>query len=474
MPAGRGGTERLNDMTLLIVDDHPIVLEGMESVLSRKGFRVLKATTAEQALSLATHVPDIDIFVVDLSLVEGTDGLTLVENLRQAGISRPVIVYTMHEELWNIATLLKADVEGIVLKGDNIRELEQAIEQVAKGRRYRSSSFARCSEEVSKTKGILSGKDIDVLRRLSKGESNRAISEAMFVSEKAVEYHRSNILRKMCARTMTEAVQRAIKLGIICLMAAVSFASGAEVPAAVDLGLSVMWADRNLGAAAPADGGFFYAFGETEPKERYDWSTYAHCTDQNLFLQHDLGVETISGTGYDAAALKLGRGWRMPTAAEARELLEKTAIEILTVDGVRCAVVSGAGEASIVIPLCGYMNGAKYLMEGKQALLWTGSFVVESGEEEGISYRVNGPDYLALTEELMDVLTGSSHLGFPIRPVYDPRTASAGKTPAPEEHVETEGVYTIDGRRCGTTTDGLPRGLYIIRYSDGTALKKAL
>lgn len=201
--------------TLLVVDDHPIVLEGIRSVLTRRGYKVVTATNAADALALALALSEIEIIVVDLQLVTTADGLELIREMREAGICKPTIVYTMHEELWNISSLLKADVDGIVLKGDNIKELVTAIDNVANGRRYRSPSFARLSEEALKTRGILSGKDIDVLRRLSQGENSRQISESMFMSEKAVDYHRGNILRKLCAKTMTEAVQRAIKLGII-------------------------------------------------------------------------------------------------------------------------------------------------------------------------------------------------------------------------------------------------------------------
>lgn len=64
--------------TLLVVDDHPIVLEGIQSVLSRKGFKVMKASTGTQALAIAGEVDNIDIFVIDLTLVEGADGLTQI------------------------------------------------------------------------------------------------------------------------------------------------------------------------------------------------------------------------------------------------------------------------------------------------------------------------------------------------------------------------------------------------------------
>ncbi|MDE6122923.1 MAG: response regulator, partial [Duncaniella dubosii] len=92
--------------TLLVVDDHPIVLEGIESVLSRQGYKILKATSASEAMTIAGHVEGIDMFVIDLSLSDNTDGLTLAETLREKGIDRPVVIYTMHEELWNISLLM--------------------------------------------------------------------------------------------------------------------------------------------------------------------------------------------------------------------------------------------------------------------------------------------------------------------------------------------------------------------------------
>lgn len=201
--------------TLLVVDDHPIVLEGIESVLSRQGYKILKATSASEAMTIAGHVEGIDMFVIDLSLSDNTDGLTLAETLREKGIDRPVVIYTMHEELWNISLLMKADVQGIVLKGENIGELLHAIEIVGDGKTYRSAAFDSRRREAMQTNGILSAKDIEVLRLLADGRINREIAGAMDISEKTVEYHRSNILRKLCSKTMPEAIRRAINLGII-------------------------------------------------------------------------------------------------------------------------------------------------------------------------------------------------------------------------------------------------------------------
>ena len=72
--------------TLLVIDDHPIVLEGIRSILTRRGFRVHKAGTRQQAMAIMKEFSDIDMIVSDLSLSNGTDGLDLIERMRDEGI----------------------------------------------------------------------------------------------------------------------------------------------------------------------------------------------------------------------------------------------------------------------------------------------------------------------------------------------------------------------------------------------------
>lgn len=200
---------------LLIVDDHQIVLRGMVSVMCRHGYDAIGARGREEALKALRRHGDFDVAVVDLSLREGCDGLELVRELREAGMTAPVVVYTMHEELWSISSLIEADVEGIVLKGDDIRELISAVDIVAGGGRYYSESFNRRRVEVLHTRGVLSERAIEVLQRAAKGESTRDIALALDLNEKTVEYHRSKILEKLGASSIAEATRTALQLGII-------------------------------------------------------------------------------------------------------------------------------------------------------------------------------------------------------------------------------------------------------------------
>lgn len=201
--------------TLLVVDDHPIVLEGIQSVLTERGFKIIKSASADIAMMAIEHVGGIDIVVCDLQLGGDIDGLSLIEKMRDKGYDKSAIVYTMHDELWNMPRLLNADLDGVVLKGDSIMELVSAIETVAAGGRYYSPTFTKRRTETLQIGGILSSRTVEVLQRIANGESTREIADRMYLTDKAIEYHRGAILKKLNCKNMTGAIRRAIDLGII-------------------------------------------------------------------------------------------------------------------------------------------------------------------------------------------------------------------------------------------------------------------
>lgn len=448
---------------ILIVDDHPAVLEGLAHVFSKAGYAVVKAKTPEEALSLSVSHPGLHVLVVDLTLKEDADGLLLIRKLRKSGVKTPAVVYTMHEELWNISLLLESDVEGIVLKGESIDELLEAVKTVGNGGRYISPVFKERLDILKSSSGMLSTKDINIINLIGKGESTPEIADKMCMSAKAVEYHRSNIMKKLDAKNMTQAICNAVKLGIIsCMVIASPLFSKAQdtpKPNAIDLGLSVKWADRNLGAESALDSGGFYSFGETQTKDYYDWSTYRHCDDGDIILQHDLG-ENISGTEYDAAHTVLGEGWRMPTLEEVEELLEHcTATNFPSEnDNPAYTRITASNGEYIDIPICGYMNRDKLLYSGKETELLTGSMETDEEEEDGIVYRINAPFVMACTSTTEPmVILASSHLGFNIRPVNDSQSRVDIQTSKSME----ETLYTLDGRKIKSDIENLPSGIYI-------------
>jgi hypothetical protein len=125
----------------------------------------------------------------------------------------------------------------------------------------------------------------------------------------------------------------------------------------VDLGLSVKWATCNIGATKPEEFGDKFAYGETEPKEVYDWSTYKWCNGSETTLtkycnDSEYGIvddKTILDAQDDAARANWGGSWRMPTKEELNELLQKCTQELATINGIRGIRFVGSNGNSIFL-----------------------------------------------------------------------------------------------------------------------------
>ena len=113
---------------ILVVDDHEIVLQGISKMLGDGGYDVVKSTNANQALTLLAHVDDICLLMCDLSLPTVARGMELIGEARRINPQLPVIVFTMHEELWTIKALMDMGIDGIVLKGDHQRTAMRCVE----------------------------------------------------------------------------------------------------------------------------------------------------------------------------------------------------------------------------------------------------------------------------------------------------------------------------------------------------------
>ena len=167
----------------------------------------------------------------------------------------------------------------------------------------------------------------------------------------------------------------------------ITFSEPATPPAddeeAVDLGLSVKWAQRNLGAENTWDFGTYFAWGEIEGKDNYEWATYKHGTSYNQLTKY------VSSAGYgldgfidnkevldesdDAAAQLLGNGWRMPTPEEMQELIEDCTWEEDYDMGVGGLRVTGPNGNSIFMPFAGRMYGSILFQSNASGYYWTSS-----------------------------------------------------------------------------------------------------
>lgn len=137
---------------------------------------------------------------------------------------------------------------------------------------------------------------------------------------------------------------------------------------AVDLGLSVKWANCNIGASTPEAVGGYYAWGETEEKEEYTLLTYKYYLgDLNEDGNYSNSEEyknigrNISGTAYDVVRTKWGGTWRMPTKKELEELCFECSWEAAEINGVKGKLITGPNGNSIFLPCTGIYRGTQIL-----------------------------------------------------------------------------------------------------------------
>ena len=148
----------------------------------------------------------------------------------------------------------------------------------------------------------------------------------------------------------------------------------------VDLGLpsGTIWAACNLGASSPEECGYYYAWGETEPKDKYTWGNYKFETQNNFIKNFEKynkeDGKTILDSEDDAAHVVLGGEWHMPTKKQIEELLYNTTIEKSELKGVEGILIkSRINDNTLFFPFSGYKSGGDIIGKGKLTYYWSSS-----------------------------------------------------------------------------------------------------
>ena len=202
-------------------------------------------------------------------------------------------------------------------------------------------------------------------------------------------------------------------------VASVSKTPGEEdIPAeAIDLGLpsGTLWASYNIGATKPEEYGDFFAWGETEKKNTYNWSNYSHCDGSSETCR---GLDgNICGTQYDVAYVKWGSNWRMPTYDEINELVDNCTHTVIELNSVQVMKLTGPSGNSVYLPFSGYMDGTERKSIGYESgYYWSGENPYTDRLAPCMAPKING--YFSYNN-LWD-----KYLGLTVRPVKTPSAAS--------------------------------------------------
>jgi DNA-binding NarL/FixJ family response regulator len=208
----------MHPIRVIIADDHPVLLLGMQTLLrgSQRIEIVATAQSGEEALALVAEL-DPDVLVLDIEM-PGMSGVEVARCLHESESAVRVLVLSAHAEPEYVQKMLARGVAGYLLKDEAAHDLVRAVESVAQNHLPWFSpsiraQFGHLSQPSPAPK--LTTRETEVLRCLAKGMTNYAIAQALEISAKTVEKHLDSIYRKLDVRSRTEAAVAAVQADLL-------------------------------------------------------------------------------------------------------------------------------------------------------------------------------------------------------------------------------------------------------------------
>jgi len=210
--------------TVFVVDDHPIVREGLAQMINRESDLTVCGEAQEMhgALQMIEALKP-DILILDISL-NGPDGLDLLKNIRARDPSLPVLILSMHDESIYAERALRAGANGYIMKQEATEKVLVALRRILSREIYVSSrvaskmlqQFVGASSTSARHSPVddLSDRELEVLRLMGDGHGTRQIAEELHLSIKTVESYQAHLKEKLSLKNLRELVQYAIQWAI--------------------------------------------------------------------------------------------------------------------------------------------------------------------------------------------------------------------------------------------------------------------
>jgi DNA-binding NarL/FixJ family response regulator len=210
----------MKNLRILIADDHALVRRGLRSVLeARTGWTVCgEAQNGREAVKLGLKLRP-DIFLLDVTMPE-LNGLDATRQICRALPTASILILTMHESEELCGEAMQAGARGCVLKSDSPRQLLEAVETVAAGRKYFPRPPApRSVGQRSSGDGAgpprLSAREREIVQLLAEGHTSKEIASRLGIAFKTVDAHRTNIMRRLNVHAVADLVRYAVRERII-------------------------------------------------------------------------------------------------------------------------------------------------------------------------------------------------------------------------------------------------------------------
>ena len=209
---------------VVLADDHLLVMEGFRDLLSKApNIEIVgEAADGEQAVFLASNrKPDVVVMDINMPVL---DGISAVQRIVKINKDIKVVMLSMHDEDKYMMMADQAGASGYLLKNIDREEFLHAIEMIASGEKYYSKAIpeailarivSKQYQSDGKYKNELTSREVEILKEISKGLTNKEIGDKLFISDRTVNAHRTNMMAKLQAKNAVELVVMAMEMKII-------------------------------------------------------------------------------------------------------------------------------------------------------------------------------------------------------------------------------------------------------------------
>jgi len=208
-------------VNILLVDDHTIVTDGLKALLDGDSAYVVKGGAANGQIAIEMlRILKIDLVLMDIDMPV-LNGIEATKIIKKEMPEKKIIMLTMHDEKAMIKMMLDIGADGYLLKNSGKAEIIKAIENVMAGEQYYSDEVTSVLLETKTSKdelGIISeltDREIQIIKLIADGLSNKEIGEKLFISHRTVDTHRTNFMNKLDLHNVAGIVKFAITNGLI-------------------------------------------------------------------------------------------------------------------------------------------------------------------------------------------------------------------------------------------------------------------
>lgn len=208
-------------MKIIIADDHQLITEGLDRLIF-KHFKSVEITTVQTISHLLQNLKeeDFDFLLLDIRM-GNKDARDYIKEIKTQNDRLKIIMISSHDDFGTVQSTLSLGVDGYIVKDEPSQNIIQAINSINNGERYLSDTLKQKISEQTLLKSNnnnqikLTRREKEVLQEILLEKSNKEIGETLFISEKTVENHRTNLFIKFEVKNVAGLVKKAILLGFV-------------------------------------------------------------------------------------------------------------------------------------------------------------------------------------------------------------------------------------------------------------------